>query len=1547
MKNINFLFTGLLFCAFSFVNAQTSQIGWTFDDGDASFAVINMNAADPSYTLSVTDGILKVEVNKKVNDWSFMQQYNMGLDLSTLPTLQFKVRSEGGAKINFTLKDTNDETVMVAHTPTTDTEMEYVFLDLSSVFDAAPTFLKTSIKELQIEISNGWTVTTTDVVYFDFVRLGYTEELDTGGDYYNEDFETGLPPDVTSDTKYTTSASDGVMVVDVHKQNRWQPMDIGLGAVYDISSNPVVSIRLRSDDPMVLQCFLVDEDGNGFRNVFVDAQYDHYDLVSGENAFRQVKVFPDDDFTTISFDFSNADASIVDMARIMKIRLCANGTAASFNGTFYIDEIEAGKNVEKTAYIGQIDEIGIYSGMTGEQTVLIPEVRNATTVTASGAESLIKNHNVEAVTYTTFNENGYSQTYGYTHLHFELVAGAVGSDTVLLHAEGDGSFGNSTEKFVITVSENMPPHIDQPADQLAVSQEENDIVLTEISDGDPDVEQDIAFSFSSDNETVVNAGSFEYTQGYKTAHLLVSPLATGDAQITVLVTDEDEASSQVSFQLMVYEELNGVPALDQAEDISLVNNSGAAAITLTGISDGDNMTQDLAITATSSNPAIVPDPSVQYTQGEHEAVISLAPVDNETGTVNITVTVTDNGGNTKNNGDQSVQMVFEVNSIAPSVTGYVVDLNDPASLGMFGASSTYSLSIVDFQEEKALKIEMNNKSTWDGIVLHHPELNLVEHPLVSYDIYTESADPTLYHWNYYYDVNGNRNILNSNDHKYEAPVGQWTSLSFDYRQEGDMSTSEGVPIDASRIDYLLINMHSTLVGWPFTEISGVCYMKNIRLGDQAVVPEPPVYATVDPVSDQSVFADTEQFEISVTGITNGKGSIEGVTVTATSSNTDVVPDPSKGELSEEGTLILTLQPVSVGYADINIEVVAEGAEPAEVTFRVRILSTDVSEYASIHVDRSVKNQVIKGIGAFYNEPRWLDMFVTDMGASAVRLGIISNQWEPVNDNDDPNVMNMSGFNYDAFDWQYMRDMKNAGVEHFILTSWSPPAWMKRSMTTDHTNQAIQWEKTDNIMEPYYYEEFAESMAALVKAFKEEAGIDLLAIGLQNEPFFNEPYASAILGPDQFHKLIEVVGDRFAAEGLDHVGFYMPEQVFGFSSYSTEDYVIKLRTNSKADAYTDFVAVHGYDGSGVDSDFPDYSGWKSLNNFVSSGENPKELWMSETHIGYDNFSSALSLAGAMHGSLWAGNITLWTNWSFGDVQLTRNEPNSSFYATKQYARYVRPGAVRVDSDSDHPRLLVTAFENSDGSFAMVIINSGFTPVATRFEGGDLPDSYEVIRTTRYENARDVGNYTMSDGPIIFPASSITTLISYNPVQLTMNRPDDITVNSSDGEQQVVISGISNGAGDIENLVLEFQIEDPSIIEDASISAISENGEAVFTFTPDPEGEGQTKVILKLSDDLGNTKTDAFYITVVFVDGVGKIEGPQMRIFPVPSDDYIHVELPGQGFEMLRIREITGKLIAEYTLSSAHIVLDITGINPGIYFIEVEGKEGRLIEQIVIH
>src|SRR5206468_3723555 len=96
--------------------------------------------------------------------------------------------------------------------------------------------------------------------------------------------------------------------------------------------------------------------------------------------------------------------------------------------------------------------------------------------------------------------------------------------------------------------------------------------------------------------------------------LTVTPLAEQSGATTVSVTVMDGAgvSATTAFGVTV-RPVNDAPTLNALADLSLNQGSGPRIVNLAGIGSGaSNENQVLLVTATSSNPSVIPAPLVSY-----------------------------------------------------------------------------------------------------------------------------------------------------------------------------------------------------------------------------------------------------------------------------------------------------------------------------------------------------------------------------------------------------------------------------------------------------------------------------------------------------------------------------------------------------------------------------------------------------------------------------------------------------------------------------------------------------------------------------------------------------------------------------------------------------------------------------------------------------------------------------------------------------------------------------------------------------------------------
>ncbi|MBM3393424.1 MAG: hypothetical protein FJY37_02030 [Betaproteobacteria bacterium] len=119
--------------------------------------------------------------------------------------------------------------------------------------------------------------------------------------------------------------------------------------------------------------------------------------------------------------------------------------------------------------------------------------------------------------------------------------------------------------------------------------------------------------------------------------------------------------------------VNDAPTLDTIASVAINEDAGSKTILLTGIGAGPaNEIQSVTnVTATSSNPSLIPHPVVTYASPGASGSLSFTPVPNANGAATITVTVTDSGDFTNGGTNRfSRSFLVTVNPVndAPQIT---------------------------------------------------------------------------------------------------------------------------------------------------------------------------------------------------------------------------------------------------------------------------------------------------------------------------------------------------------------------------------------------------------------------------------------------------------------------------------------------------------------------------------------------------------------------------------------------------------------------------------------------------------------------------------------------------------------------------------------------------------------------------------------------------------------------------------------------------------------------------------------------------------------
>src|SRR5262249_191075 len=152
---------------------------------------------------------------------------------------------------------------------------------------------------------------------------------------------------------------------------------------------------------------------------------------------------------------------------------------------------------------------------------------------------------------------------------------------------------------------------------------------------------------TSSNPGLIPNPTINYTSPNSSGTLTFTPapFTYGSATVAVTVNDGGLSNNTVvrSFTVTV-KQINYPPTLDPILNLTINENHGAQTVNLTGISPGpSNQVQTLTVTATSSNPSLIPTPTVTYTSPNSTGTLSFTPAAFATGSTTIAVSV-NNGG---------------------------------------------------------------------------------------------------------------------------------------------------------------------------------------------------------------------------------------------------------------------------------------------------------------------------------------------------------------------------------------------------------------------------------------------------------------------------------------------------------------------------------------------------------------------------------------------------------------------------------------------------------------------------------------------------------------------------------------------------------------------------------------------------------------------------------------------------------------------------------------------------------------------------------------
>jgi O-glycosyl hydrolase len=291
------------------------------------------------------------------------------------------------------------------------------------------------------------------------------------------------------------------------------------------------------------------------------------------------------------------------------------------------------------------------------------------------------------------------------------------------------------------------------------------------------------------------------------------------------------------------------------------------------------------------------------------------------------------------------------------------------------------------------------------------------------------------------------------------------------------------------------------------------------------------------------------------------------------------------------------------------------------------------------------------------------------------------------------------------EWLAQMIKASYGVTNVYADAWSAPAFMKTNDSVDNGG-TLCGVPSAACGSGDWRQAYANYLVQYAKDYAAD-GINLTYVGPENEAnLAPSGYDGMTLTPDQTASFIDVLGPTLASSGLPARVQCCATEGWNYA----QQYAAAIEADPVADSYVPVFSSHGY----TQAPASPLTGWTKP--AWETEWSTFETWDPAWDDGTD--ASGLTWAQHLYTGLTSASLSAFLYWwgsttpsSNGDneglIQISGSSISASarLWAFANYSRFIRPGAVRVAATSSNSALDLTAFKNSDGSVAVVALNTG--------------------------------------------------------------------------------------------------------------------------------------------------------------------------------------------------------------------------------------------------
>ena len=412
--------------------------------------------------------------------------------------------------------------------------------------------------------------------------------------------------------------------------------------------------------------------------------------------------------------------------------------------------------------------------------------------------------------------------------------------------------------------------------------------------------------------------------------------------------------------------------------------------------------------------------------------------------------------------------------------------------------------------------------------------------------------------------------------------------------------------------------------------------------------------------------------------------------------------------------------------------------------------------ATVNVDVTEEHQVIRGFGGMVHN-QWQGGQGLSEADAKLAFGTGDGQIG-LNTLRIPVYANSSDFNKEV---QAAKYAKAVAGDDFIL--YATPWTSQYAGGNQHVAEANYQKYVDHLNE--------------FTAYMKEQGVPLYAISISNEPDYCREWAC--WSADEIYKFTKGYADQMRKNGT---------KVISTESFAYQKNLYdKVLNDASALKNWDILGAHFYASEANTND--------NFFEYKLADQKGIERWMTEHYTESDGSANywrvvmrtgdqanqnkldtvrAMDVGYEIHRAMVVGNFNQYTWWyikrCYGLIMAQNSNSKSSLripdneinkvskrgYVLSQFARFVRPGAIRVGATAKpDANLFASAYKSADGDSVIVVLvnrdHKNDRSVTIKVQGADV-QSFHMYTTSETKNAEDEGEVEVKNGEVTIKMES---------------------------------------------------------------------------------------------------------------------------------------------------------------------------------------------------